>query len=172
MPVLPNAKHERFAQGLASGLTADKAYVAAGYLESRAAASRLSSKVNIQARVAEIVDRGAQRAEVTVERVMSELARLGFSDVRQVFTDGGAILNPNEWSDDFARSVAAIEVVTRPTGERDENDRPIVENVHKIKLWDKNSALEKLAKALGMFVEKHEHSGTLSLNVTQDDAEL
>lgn len=172
MAVLSNPKHEQFAQGLAKGLTADEAYVAAGFKESRGNASRLRSNENISKRVEEIVSRGAERAEVTVAKVMAELSRLGFSDVRNAFTPEGAIRNPNEWDDDFARSVAAIEVVTRATGERDENDRPIIENVHKIKLWDKNSALEKLAKALGMFVEKHEHSGAISLNVTPDDARL
>ena len=35
----------------------------------------------------------------------------------------------------------------------------VVEHVHKIRLWDKNSALEKLAKHLGMFVERVEHTG-------------
>lgn len=35
----------------------------------------------------------------------------------------------------------------------------IVENVHKIKLWDKVSALEKMLKHLGGLVERHEITG-------------
>src|SRR5690606_30103332 len=34
-----------------------------------------------------------------------------------------------------------------------------VEYVHKIKFWDKNSALEKIARHLGMFVDRIEHTG-------------
>ena len=35
MPILANAKHELFAQGLARGATADEAYKLAGYKENR-----------------------------------------------------------------------------------------------------------------------------------------
>ncbi len=72
---------------------------------------------------------------------------------------GGSLLPPQEWDDDLAAAIAGIEVVTRPTGEKDADGRAVVENVHKIKLWDKNSALEKLAKHLGMFVDRVEHAG-------------
>ncbi|QQM29308.1 terminase small subunit [Martelella lutilitoris] len=176
MPVLKNAKWESFAQGLAEGLAVGDAYVNAGYKDSPASATRLSKNVKIQARVDELVAKGADRAEATVERVLKEMARLGFGDIRKAFTAGDAILPPSQWDDDFAASVAAIEVVSKPTGEKDEEGRPVVEHVHKIKLWDKNSALEKLAKHLGMFIERHEHTGKdggpLALIVSKEDAEL
>ncbi|TIS12579.1 MAG: terminase small subunit, partial [Mesorhizobium sp.] len=35
-----------------------------------------------------------------------------------------------------------------------------VEYVTKIKVWDKNSALEKIAKHLGLFVDRIEHGVT------------
>ncbi|WP_130225106.1 hypothetical protein [Bradyrhizobium sp. Leo121] len=35
MPILKNSKHERFAQDLAKGKTADEAYVLAGHQENR-----------------------------------------------------------------------------------------------------------------------------------------
>jgi hypothetical protein len=41
MPILPNHKHELFAQGLAKGLSADAAYQAAGYKRDRGNAARL-----------------------------------------------------------------------------------------------------------------------------------
>ncbi len=57
MPALKNARHEAFAQALAGGKPASEAFVSAGHKESRSAASRLSAKVNIGHRVAEIVAR-------------------------------------------------------------------------------------------------------------------
>jgi phage terminase small subunit len=160
MTVLSNPKHERFAQALAKGISASEAYVAAGYKESRSAASRLSTNVNVEARVAELVGKGAERSEVTVARVLTEMARLGFSDIRQAFNAAGNLKHPDEWSDEFAASVASIEVVTRNTGQKDEDGRPEIEHIHKIKVWDKNSALEKIAKHLGMFVDKSESTVT------------
>ncbi len=63
MPVLRNAKHEAFAQGLAKGMSATEAYSAAGYKGDRTAASRLSTNVNIAARVDQIKHRVAEKAE-------------------------------------------------------------------------------------------------------------
>jgi phage terminase small subunit len=190
MPVLKNAKWEAFAQGLAKGLAVGDAYVNAGYKDSPASATRLSKNVKIQARVDELVAKGADRAEATVERVLKEMARLGFGDIRKAFDDDGFLKRPEEWDDDFAAAVASIEVVSRPSSEpADEEQEPQahggslkrnrntkIEYVHKIKLWDKNSALEKLAKHLGMFIERHEHTGKdggpFALIVSKEDAEL
>ena len=72
MPVLKNQRHERFAQELAAGKTADQAYVLAGYKECRAHASRLAAKGNIRERVAQILGNAAKRAEVTLESLILE----------------------------------------------------------------------------------------------------
>jgi hypothetical protein len=42
--------------------------------------SRLLGNVRVQARIAEIMRAGAERAEVTVEQVVRELKLIGFSD--------------------------------------------------------------------------------------------
>lgn len=73
MPVLPNAKHERFAQELAKGKTQAEAYQSAGYKPSEPNASRLTSNDKVAARVAELQERGAIRAEVTVASIIAEL---------------------------------------------------------------------------------------------------
>lgn len=73
---LANAKHEKFAQELASGKTATEAYVTAGYKESRPAASRLSTNVNVVARIAEIKNAGAIRVEVTIASLIQEAAEI------------------------------------------------------------------------------------------------
>lgn len=153
MPALKNTRHEAFAQGLAAGKTGDDAYAAAGYTANRGNAARLKASESIRRRVAELMNRGADRAEVSVARVLSELSRLGFSDLRKAFSREGRLLRPEEWPEDFAAAVASVEVVTRNLGEGE------VEHVHKIRLWDKNSALEKIAKHLGMFVERMELTG-------------
>lgn len=153
MPALSNARHERFAQALAAGKSADEAYKLAGYRPNRGNASRLKSDESIQARLAELTEVGTLRAEVTVERVLTELARIGFSDLRRAFTEAGALKAPGAWDDELAAAISSVKVVTRP-GEVDADGNRTVEHVHEIKLWDKNSALEKLGKHLKMFVER------------------
>src|SRR4051794_38212858 len=83
VPALRNKRHEAFSQMLVEGQkrawTQGSCYSRAGYsAEGKAAeanASRLLSNANngIAARVREIVGRGAARAAVTVESLLSEL---------------------------------------------------------------------------------------------------
>lgn len=73
MAALANPRHERFAQELAKGKPACEAYVLAGYKESRPAASRLSTNVNISLRIAELQERGAIKVEITAEMLVAEL---------------------------------------------------------------------------------------------------
>ncbi len=73
MSALKNPRHERFAQELAKGETQEQAYVNAGYRHNKSAASRLGSDVNIRERVAQIQERGAIRAEVTIQTLTEEL---------------------------------------------------------------------------------------------------
>ena len=70
--VLRKPRHEQFAQELATGKTADAAYVLAGYQANRSNAARLSANQDIQKRVVEIQSLGAERAAITVETLIAE----------------------------------------------------------------------------------------------------
>lgn len=76
MPILPNARQEKFCQALAEGKTAGEAYLVAGYKPNRANASVLKSKQDISARVAELLGGGADRAQVTVKSIIENLKRI------------------------------------------------------------------------------------------------
>jgi len=158
MTVLKNARHEAFAQGVAKGLSADQAYEAAGYKPNRHNAARLKTNEHVTSRIEEIVSAGAAIAEIDVARTLKELVRLGTSDIRKLFDAEGQLRAIHDLDDDTAAAIAAIEVVSKP-GLPDENGSRGVEYVHKIKMWDKNSALEKIGKHLSMFVDRHEHTG-------------
>ena len=164
MPILTNARHERFAQELAKGRSASEAHIAAGYKGDDGNASKLANRPEIQARVQEITGKAAVKAGVTVERVITELARIGFADIRQVVSwrpevsfiesHGEAqgetkliqsrvtVLDSATLGDDTAAAVA--EVSQSATG------------TLRIKMHDKVGALEKLCRALGMFIERRE----------------
>ena len=75
-------------------------------------------------------------AEVSGARVLLELARIGFADIRQTFTVDNRLSLPRALEDRIAAAVASIEVVTRTV---DVNE---VEYRRKIKLVDKGKALE------------------------------
>lgn len=65
MPVLPNPRHETFAQERAKGKSIDEAYQAAGFRPHRGNAHRLSTNESVKRRVTEIVGRTSEKAEWT-----------------------------------------------------------------------------------------------------------
>ncbi|WMT90137.1 hypothetical protein [Pelagibacterium sp. H642] len=73
MPILPNQRHESFAQALAKGKTADEAYALAGFKPNRGNATRLKANESIRKRVEELQGRVAKKVEVTVESLAMEL---------------------------------------------------------------------------------------------------
>ena len=78
MPALKNARHERFAQELAKGETADAAYVAAGFKANRGNAATLKANQSVKDRVEELQGRAAEKAEWTAaDRLMmlADIAR-------------------------------------------------------------------------------------------------
>ncbi|MCP5004278.1 MAG: terminase small subunit [Planctomycetes bacterium] len=165
-------KQKRFVEEYLIDLNATQAAIRAGYSEKTAPqeASRLLTNVKIQSKVAEAQVNRSKRTEITQDRVLQELARIGFSDLRNVITPGGHLLNTQDWDDDTAASIASIEVVTNAKGEKDEDGCSVVEYTHKIKVWDKNSALEKIAKHLGMFTERVHLTSEIQ-NMTDDQIE-
>jgi hypothetical protein len=73
VPILKNHKHELFAQSLAKGETARKAYCDAGYEDNRKNAWRLKTNKDVAARVLEIQHASAKSAEITIQTICSEL---------------------------------------------------------------------------------------------------
>lgn len=71
MPVLPNPRHELFAQELAKGKSQIAAYVDAGYKRDDGASARMAVKV--KERVAELLAEAAKETVVTVGDIARQL---------------------------------------------------------------------------------------------------
>jgi len=84
----------------------------------------------------------AERAEIDAEEVVRQLARIAFSDVRRLFDNHGNLLPIEQIDPATAMAIASYDVSIDPaTGVRRA----------RVRFWDKNSALEKLMKHLGLF---------------------
>jgi hypothetical protein len=73
MAVLGNSRWERFAQGLAKGLTADEAYQRAGYKANRGNAATLKANQSILDRASELQGKAAAKVVTTVEDIARQL---------------------------------------------------------------------------------------------------
>jgi len=112
----------------------------------------------ISARVQEIVGRAAERAGVSLERVLRELAAIAFSDISKAVTWGVQV---REEEDEHGQRVKVITsaVSLVPSDRLDENTAATIAAVSQsptgtlsIKMHDKLAALVALGKHLGMFV--------------------
>jgi phage terminase small subunit len=116
-----------------------------------AAAARLLGNVRVQARIAEIVRAGAERAEVTVEEVVRELKLLAFSDIRKVVSwrnelvtrtekgEDGEPVDADKISDEAAAAVAEV--------------WQTVNGALRVKMHDKHAALVSIGRHLGLFTD-------------------
>ena len=75
MPILKNVRQEMFAVALAKGMSADEAYVEAGYKENHGNAGRLKANEAVQERVAEIQRIRASKLDITISKLQYDLQR-------------------------------------------------------------------------------------------------
>lgn len=154
-------KQAIFCQEYIVDFNATQAAIRSGYSEKTAKEIGCENltKPNIKQKIDKLIDDRAKRTEITADRVLVELSRLAFADIRDIFTDDGGLLKPSDMGDDIASSVQSVEVVTRLDGEKDSDGNQVPEYVHRIKLSDKKASLELLGKHLKLFTDKVEHTG-------------
>ena len=116
-------------------------------------ASELLKNGKVAVKVAEVRQAAAERTNVTVDRVIREYARIAFADMRKyasVGPGGVRLVDSEDWTDDDAAAVAEVAESTSKDG-----------GSIRFKLHSKVSALDSIAKHLGMFVERSEVDVTM-----------
>jgi phage terminase small subunit len=138
-------RQRRFVEEYLLDLNATQAAIRAGYNPRTAGryAHALLKKQEIAAALAEAQAQLSERTRISIDRVVTELARVGFSNLRRAFDHNGNLLRPEAWDDATAAAISSVKVATRNLGDGE------VEYVHEIKLWPKTAALDQLAKHLG-----------------------
>lgn len=136
-------QQEKFAQGVASGLTLSDAYrqaYKAGKMKPATineTASRLASDPKISARVASLARKVEEVFVVDTAKLLREASRLAHSDISNIMHPDGKVKLPHELDPETRAAVASFKI--------DEYGRI------EYKFWDKNSAQERLFKHKGLF---------------------
>lgn len=164
-------KQQRFATEYLIDLNATQAAIRSGYSEKTAYSigNENLSKPEIAAAIAEGQAALAKKAGVTAEKIVAELAKLGFSNMQDYVgtLDGEPYVDLSAVNRDQWAAVGEI-TVDRYTDGRGDEAREVKRT--KFKLADKRAALVDLGKHLGMFTEKVEHTGVIGLAQALDDA--
>lgn len=144
-------KQERFALAYIETGNASEAYRKA-YDASRMKpetinkrASELLADGAVTGRVGELRQAAFDKAVVSEARVIEELARIGLFDPGQLFADDGSLLPVKKMAPEVRAAIASIEI------EEIDADGKVIGRVKKVKLWDKNSAADKLLRHLGSY---------------------
>lgn len=168
-------KQRRFVEEYLIDLNATQAAIRAGYSPRTAhsAGPRLLENVEVARGIRVGINARSARVLVEADRVLRELGRIAFSDVRTLFDKKGALRNIAELSADEAASLAAVEVAEIFEGRGD--DRRLIGYTRRLRLWDKRAALELAMRHLGLLKERVEHAGEMKItrtivHVTRHDA--
>lgn len=154
-------KQQRFVDEYLIDLNATQAAIRAGYSAKTAEQQgpRLLGNVGVAAAISEGRARIAAKLEITQERVVAELAKIGFAnmaDYMRAGPDGDPFLDFSKLTRDQAAALAEVTVEDFKDG-RGEDARDV--RRVKFKLADKRAALVDIGKHLGMFKDRVEVSG-------------
>ena len=145
---------DRFVSEYLKDLNGTQAYKRAGYkAKTDAVAAQAASMLLINPKVVKALDARKARllaaADLTIERTLREIARIAFFDQRKMVTADGEPIPLHKLDDDTAAALAGMDVLEQHEGSGE--DRKLVGLIKKYKIADKNAALEKAAKILGLF---------------------
>ncbi len=160
-----NSRHERFCREYLTDLNGTRAAIAAGYAKKSAkvTASRLLTNANVQALLAELTKKHADKLDLSAEKVLSELSSTGFSnmlDYLKITKEGVAYVDLSNLTQEQAVAIQEITVDEYVEG-KGKDARKVKRT--KFKLADKIRALELLGKYLKLFTERVEVTGLAGL---------
>lgn len=143
-------KQKQFAKEYIVDLNATAAAIRAGYAKKSAVKSGYRNMQNedVVAGIRKAQEARAERTEISADRVLKEIAALAFVDPSTILRKtrhGVTITETSKLTDAQRRCIQSLSETTN--GEI------------KCRLTDKIRALELLGKHLGLFLERHEHSG-------------
>lgn len=160
-------RQQAFVREYLIDLNATQAATRAGYSAKTAneQGSRLLTNVSVRSAIEHAMQERGKRAELTADRVLLELRRLAFFDIRKIFNDDGTLKRVTDLDDDTAAAIMSIEMVEIG------DDGQLAMN-KKFKASDKKGAIELAMRHLGMLKDRVEHSGAVTIQASQVDERL
>lgn len=165
-------KQRAFVREYLIDLNATQAAIRAGYAENSATVegSRLLANAKVKSAVDAAMAMRSARTDITADRVLKELAKIGFSDIRKaVRWQSGLVTeedNPDGGDIAIVKTIVTNNVQMVASDEIDDETAAAIAEVSqnqggglKIKLHDKRAALVDIGKHLGMFRDKVEVTG-------------
>ena len=175
-----DARERRFVGEYLIDLDPQRAAIAAGYKKTVARTksyqwvSNSEQKPHVFNAVQKAVKKRADKYEITADRVLEEIAKLAYSNIRDFLhiENGDVYVDLSKMTPEQSAALSEV-VVDRHIyrGRRGRNGNGDEIRRTKVKLADKTRALELLGKHLKLFTEVHHHTGSISLSERMKRAE-
>lgn len=181
-------KQEAFAREYLVDLNATQAAIRAGYSAKTAEQQgyQLLQNSSVAAAIQEAMNQRAERTRISADAVLSELAKIGFSDIRKAvkwYSQSNVAFADSELDgeieDGSLRVAVANQVELVSSDDIDDDTAAAISEIGmsaqgalKVKLHDKRAALVDIGRHLKLFTDRVEHSGEMNLNVLPEDAAL
>lgn len=155
-------KQKRFIEEYLIDLSATQAAIRANYSTDTAAEIGYENlrKPQIADAIAKAMAERSKRTGINADRVMEELAKIGFVNVTDVVNMDEATIKGDANREDTA-AIASVRVKMIPTDEGYITER-------EVKTYDKLRALELMGKHLGILTDKLNIEGDLSFDIKVD----
>lgn len=153
-------RQQTFVAEYLTGLNAAEAARKAGYSEKTAESqgSRLLRNVKVAEAIHKAMGKRAERTEISQDRVLEELKRIAFGDLRDAVTWGPDGVSLKDCAGLTVEQAAAIAEVGETTTKEGGSVR--------IKRHDKVKALELIMRHMGMFTEKIDLAAKGKIEIT------
>lgn len=151
----------------------------------RKSASQFLQRPHISKRIAELRSQSYAANEITPARVLEELGKMAFFDIRKVFDTNGNLKAVHQLDDVTAAGIAGLEVsqdsITKSQNiyeTADETDvgrvdeTKVVTRTAKLKLVDKAKALDQLSRIMGLQIERIQHTGADGAPLIPQDSDI
>src|ERR1700712_4002975 len=143
-------------------MNATRAALRAGYSASTALNGQLMNMPKIKLYLQEKTADAVQRADVSHARVLNELCKIAFGNMGNYFAADGSIKPTNELSDDDKAALWSVSVGDAGSG-------TTAVSTTKFRMYNKLSALDKIAKHIGFYIPNLPENQTIYSYVTPAD---
>jgi phage terminase small subunit len=152
-------RHVEFARKYVISLDAEKSAAEVGYY-GRSAYRDLLSNPKVELYIRKLQKQMRDRFVLTTDRVVQELCKIGFVNPQDLYDSDGRLKSPTELHPNVAGAIA--EITEEMVGFDTKTEKPLIKR--KYKFHSKESALDKLARHLGLYERDNKQRNTATVN--------
>lgn len=149
-------KQKRFCEEYLIDLNATQSAIRAGYSEKTAYSIGCENltKPEIQNYISELQEQRAKDSCITQQKVMTELSRVAFGDIKNLFDDMGRLRDMSEIESEVTSGIKSVNVLTEKIMGNGETNYEVT--LKKVEQHDKLKALDMISKMLGFYSKDNE----------------